>query len=276
MHGPLVSTGINFLSSELYRSPEERKTVAAAFDASENIRALSYIFKNNDFKIVYSGWMEDEVWLTQNSSLFDALTIQSQTELSSTVEFAGRKIQNNKEKLYFSIHKGMMEIEKYFKEDCTVLRMRSDIAIDIRKIKKCLSILSNYPDSIMIEYANPRNPYFVPDFLTLATLKTHLKLYSNLLDVYYENGGYHISSHIDHGIEFLGMQSKGELSDVICMEREVHDSMVWRGLPRYYAFNDGDISADLLFNCLINYPPNDTVPNILANMHPDLTGRHGQ
>ena len=273
LQGPLKSSGINFLTSELYRTPQEREKVRAVFDSCENIRALSYIFRSNGFKVVYSGWAEDEIWLNENSSLFDALRINSQNKLSSTVEFMGEQIQNNKEKLYFSIFQGLLEVENLVKNDCAVLRMRSDIAVDVKFIEKCLFHIVNYPNSIMIEYANPSNCYFVPDFLTVASLSTHKKLYSNLLQACSEFGGYHISSHIDHGIEFLGMKARGELSEVICMEREIYDSLVWRGLPRYYVPEQLNIGNSLLFNCLINYPSSDTVSSVVDGMHPELKGR---
>ena len=64
LHGPILSNGINFLSSEMHKSPDERKNIRANFDSSENIRLLSILYRFYGFKVIYSGWQEDEEWLT--------------------------------------------------------------------------------------------------------------------------------------------------------------------------------------------------------------------
>jgi hypothetical protein len=275
LHGPIQSIGINFLTSQLHAAPEDRNRVSAAFSAAENIRSLSHVFRGRGYKVVYSGWSEDQAWITQHQSLFDAYCINDQKELPDSVEFQGRLIQNNKEKLYFSLYQGLREIESVMGQDCTVVRLRSDVAVDVKEIDKLVLTCFNYPQSILVEFANPDNVLFVPDFITIADLATHSKLYRNLSRLCRQSGGHHISSHIDHGIEFLRMREQSELSQVICMTRALHDAMVWRGLPRYYAQTDGDPSEKLLFNCLINYPPGMNFEAMLKSLHPNLAGRPG-
>ena len=273
MHGPIVSHGINFLSSLLHASPEERERASVAFNAAENIRCLSHVFRSRGYKVVYSGWSDDTEWIQQHSYMFDAYCINDQKSLPNSVEFQGRRIQNNKEKLYFSLVQGLREIEGTIGKDCTVVRLRSDVAVDVNEIDKMVLTNASCPQSILVEYANPENVLFVPDFITIADLGTHLRLYENLRRVCRERGGYHISSHIDHGIEFLQMLEQGELSQVVCMSRALHDTMVWRGLPKYYAYASGDPSEKLLFNCLINYPSGMKSEETLKSIHPELAGR---
>jgi len=275
LHGPIDSVGINFLTSQLYVTSEDKKRVSSAFSAAENIRSLSHVYRSRGYKVVYSGWSEDETWITQHHSLFDAYCINDQKELPDSVEFQGRTIQNNKEKLYLSLYQGLREIERVIGKDCTVVRLRSDVAVDIKEIDKLMLTCFNYPQSILVEFAIPDNVLFVPDFITIADLATHSKLYGNLTSLCRKSGGHHISSHIDHGIEFLRMLEQGDLSQVICMSRALHDTMVWRGLPRYYAHTWGDPSEKLFFNCLINYPTGMNPEAILKSLHPDLAGRPG-
>lgn len=275
VHGPLESSGINFLTTHLCRTPEERKKASVLFNAEENIRSLSYVFRAKGFKIVYSGWTDDQAWLNANNELFDACCISNQEDIPDSVEFQGRLIQNNKEKLYFSIYQGLRVIEEKFR-DCTVVRLRSDVAVDVNEIDKMVQTASTYPNSILVEFANPENVLFVPDFITISGLQTHLKLYGNLARLSRESGGHHISSHIDHGIEFLSMKERGDLSHVICMSRNVHDSMVWRGLPRYYANYEKDLSEKLFFNCLVNYPSDMNSAEVLESINPEVTGRLGE
>jgi hypothetical protein len=271
LQGPLDSKGINFLTPELCGNSGDH--VFAQFDTRENIRALSYIFRNHGYRIVYSGWEEDRLWLSENSQLFDAVCVNNQDNIPNTCEFFGKNIQNNKEKLYFSIYQGLLEIQRKISENCLVLRLRSDVAVDIRQLEKFTPALLLYQDSIIIEYAKTDNTYFVPDFLTVASLDTHLRLYKNLIEICKRQGGYHISSHIDHGLEFLNMQLRGELSEVICMGSEVHNSIVWRGIPRYYANLKIDTSNVLLFDCLIKYPNGANIDSVIKSIHPELLGK---
>jgi hypothetical protein len=274
LQGPIESKGINFLTTQLYKTPEARIRVSGTFNAQENIRSLSYVFRSRGYKIVYSGWSEDAAWLNTNKDLFDACCISEQQDIPDSVEFQGRSIPNNKEKLYFSLHQGLRTVEREY-GDCMVVRLRSDVAVDVCEVDNMMQTAFAYPNSILVEYANPENILFVPDFITIAGLGLHLKLYGNLSKICRASGGHHISSHIDHGIEMLRLKERGELSHVICMSRQLHDSMVWRGLPRYYANYREDVSAKLFFNCLLNHPVGLNSEQVLQNMHPELAGRPG-
>jgi hypothetical protein len=273
LQGPIESVGINFFSERIYRTPEERKLVWAKYDCGENVRALSHVFRSFGYKIVYSAWSEDSDWIIKNANLFDAVCVNSQAEIASTVEFMGRPIQNNKEKLYRSIYAGLIEIQKQFGADCAIVRMRSDIAVDIREIEKAVEISEQFQSSFLVEYADQTNIFYVPDFITVGSLALTMSLYRNLISLCDRNESYHISSHIDHGIELFNLQEKGILKHLICMHKEVHDSMVWRGIPRFYGQAYTQSTVDLLFNCSVKYPSTHSVESIKAHMNPMLSGR---
>lgn len=273
LQGPLNSVGINFFTEGIYRTPEERQKVWASFNAAENIRALSYVFRAYGYKIAYSAWSEDSDWIVKNSELFDVYCINSQHEIPSTVEFMGRPIQNNKEKLYCGIYEGLRKIQSVYGNECVVTRIRSDLAVDVREVEKSVTLAGEYERSFFVEFADKRNMFYVPDFITIANIIVTLNLYRNLISLCEKNESYHISSHIDHGIELLNLKEKGLLEHLICMHRGIHDSMVWRGLPRYYGHAHNKSSEELLFDCVVNLPPDITVEKLKQQMHPELSGK---
>ena len=134
LHGPVISNGINFLTSEIYKTPDERKNVRVNYDASENIRLLSFIFKRYGYRIIYSGWQEDEEWLINNSHLFDGYCINNQNLYKEESNFLGKQIQNNKEKFIAGCLSGINYTINHFGNEGIVVRMRSDIAVDVNKI----------------------------------------------------------------------------------------------------------------------------------------------
>jgi hypothetical protein len=274
LHGPIKSFGINFLTSQIHESPEARKKASAMYCTEENIKSLIHIFRGNGYRIFYSAWAEDEKWFAANKDLFDFVCVSNQSSIPDSVEFQGRLIQNNKQKLYFSIRQGLAAIRREIGES-VVVRLRSDVAVDFHEVEKATVVARSYRKSFLIEYAKADNPLFIPDFITVGDVDTHLILYENLVNICKENGGYHISSHIDHGIQLLKMKSRSELSHVICMSRGLHESMVWRGLPRYYSNKDKEINKDLFFDCVLSYPENYDVESAIRGMHPQLRGRPG-
>jgi hypothetical protein len=273
LHGPIESTGINFFTAEVYRSPEQRCLVSAKYHAGENIRAISHIFRSHGYKVVYSAWEDDQDWIVSNKNLFDAYTINPQERIPSSCDFQGRLIPNNKEKLYRSIYYGIQTAEENFTSECTLIRLRSDVAVDVKFIEHAVHVSNQYTSSILIEYADKENILFVPDFITVSSLSLLKNLYENLILLCEKGESYHISSHIDHGIEILNLKEKGLLSNLICMDRAVYDSMVWRGIPKYFANIGKDASQNLLFNCLVKHPEHYTVANVLPTIPQELSGR---
>jgi hypothetical protein len=248
LHGPILSTGVNFYTAELKEKP------VGHFSCAENIRALSAVFRSRGYRIAYSAWLEDAEWIEENNHLFDCVIVGDQGVLTSKTEFYGKIIQNNKVKLYYGIYQGLLAVEKLFGSECSMIRLRSDVSVDPKLIEEELDKLSYYSESIFIEYADQENHLFVPDFICISKLGTQKILYKNLLDLCFKNGSYHISSHIDHGCEFVNLIYAGHLQNVICMAEEVHKTMVWRGIPRYFVENDLREKRNFLFNCLISYP----------------------
>ena len=273
LQGPVVSNGINFVTSHLYRTPEQRKPVRADFNAEENIRVLSHVFRARGYKIVYSAWKEDEDWIRRNEGLFDGFCVSDQSNFREDSPFMGRVIQNNKEKLYFGCHAGLNRVRELFGEDCWVLRMRSDIAVDPVLMDQEVLKLEQRPGLILIEYAEPANAYFVPDFLMLSAWSSQHHLYAHLTDVCARGVSYHISSHIDHGAAFLGLIEQGRIDAVGCMKAQVHLTMVWRGIPRYVLLALQDVREDFFFDCVLQYPGHVKLADLVRMIPKELSGQ---
>jgi hypothetical protein len=273
LQGPVVSNGINFVTSHLYRTPEQRKPVWACFNAEENIRMLSHVFRARGYKVLYSAWREDEAWITQNADLFDGYAVSDQTSFREDSRFMGRVIQNNKEKLYFGCLAGLLRASELFGQDCWVLRMRSDIAVDPVLMDQEILKLEGNPRSVIIEYADPRNPYFVPDFLMLSAWTSQYQLYAHLTDICARGISYHISSHIDHGAGFLKLLEDGAVVVIACMRAQVHMTMVWRGIPRYYLLALQDYREEYVFDCVLQYPAGVKLTDLVRMIPQELSGR---
>lgn len=273
LQGPIVSNGINFLTSHRFRTPEQRKPAWAVYNAQENIRALSHVFRARGYKVVYSAWTEDEDWIRQNADLFDGYCVSDQSNFREDSRFMGRVIQNNKEKLYVGCKAGLDRVREIFGEDCWVLRMRSDIAVDPALIDQELKTLAEHPRAVLIEYADPSNTYFVPDFLMLSAWATQHHIYAHLTDVCARGVSYHISSHIDHGAALLKLTQEGLIDLIVCMQAPVHLTMVWRGIPRFYVLALEDYREDYFFDCVIKYPSNVKLGDLIRMIPEEMTGR---
>jgi hypothetical protein len=274
LHGPILSNGINFLTADIYRTPQERKNVRVDYDAKENIRSLSILFKKYGFIIVYSGWEEDEAWLKSNESIFDGYCISSQNSFKNESDFLGEKIQNNKEKFIAGCLSGINHSINLFGLNNIVVRMRSDIAVDVRIINEEILKIVNLPKSFLIEYADPKNIFFVPDFIFISYIDMQLQVYQHLYEMYKLNSNaYHLSHHIDLGATFLKLKNEKNLEQLICMSQSLHESMIWRGIPRYYQKSYISNLESYYFNCLVNYPMNFTIEDLIRKIPPELSGK---
>lgn len=273
LQGPVQSTGINFVTTHLYHTPEQRRPVWAHFNAEENIRMLSHVFRARGYKVVYSAWQEDAAWIEANAHLFDGHVVSDQSNFREDSAFMGRVIQNNKEKLYFGCHAGLLRTRELFGEDCWVLRMRSDIAVDPALMDRELAKLRQNPRTVLVEYADPRNTYFVPDFLMLSGWRAQHEIYAHLTDVCARGVSYHISSHIDHGAAFLKLLEDGVVDHIACMAAPVHQTMVWRGIPRYYATALADYREAYFFDCVLQYPPRVKLQDLMRMIPKELSGQ---
>lgn len=274
LHGPILSNGINFLTSEIHKSPDERKNVRTNFDSSENIRLLSILFRKYGFKIIYSGWQEDEEWLNNNTHILDGFCVNDENLYKDESNFLGKPIQNNKEKFIAGCLYGINYSINLFGNESIVVRMRSDIAVDIKKICDEILKITHLPKALLIEYADPENIFFIPDFIFISNIKLQLDVYKHLSDLYKLNGSaYHLSHHIDLGATFLKFKLENKLEQLICMSQSFHESMVWRGIPRYYQKAFISNPKPYYFDCLVDYPINFTLDDLSKIIPPELSGR---
>jgi hypothetical protein len=271
LHGPILSNGINFLSSEIYRTPQDRKKVRNDFDCRENIRLLSILFKKYGFLIIYSGWQEDEKWLESNAHIFDGYCISNQNLYKDESEFLGKRIQNNKEKLIASCFAGINFAINKFGNNSIVVRMRSDMAVDIKKINEEIMKIIDLPKALLIEFADPENIFYVPDSIFISFIEPQLQIYQHLSDIYKtKGGGYHLSIHIDLGATFLKLKNEKKLGELICMSQSFYDTMIWRGIPRYYQKAYISKLENYWFDCIINYPAGYTLNDLIKMIPAEL------
>jgi len=274
LHGPILSNGINFLSSEMHKSPHERKNVRTNFDSSENIRLISILYKMYGFKVIYSGWQEDEEWLKNNAHLFDGYCVSNQNIYKDESVFLGRPIQNNKEKFIAGCLSGINYSLNLFGNDSIVVRMRSDLAVDIKKINEEISKITHLPKAFLMEYADPGNIFFVPDFIFISYIELQFQVYNHLYEMYTLNGyAYHLSHHIDLGATFLKLKNENKLDQLICMSQSLHDSMVWRGVPRYYQKAFITNFEYYYFDCIVDYPINFSLSDLIKSIPLELNGK---
>ncbi|HEX8606333.1 MAG TPA: hypothetical protein VF774_27065 [Pseudoduganella sp.] len=256
LHGPLNSVGTNLIVQRFYPDPVERKRSWAAFNCEQNIIALSVTFRALGFKICYSGWNEDRAWLEANSGLFDNLVIVDQSGLKEESMFVGRAVPNNKEKFYYSAWQGLCEIERATGSDALVFRLRSDIAV--RPDLAAAELDKVHPGSgrLMIEYLNAANMLAVPDFMLAGELRVMKTIYGDMFQRSRAGEDFHISSHIDHSLTYILLQQAGLVGEIQCMGRLLYDSMVWRGIPRYFEQTVAGADAQqLVFDALLAVPP---------------------
>lgn len=254
LHGALDSTGLNFFTKTQHETPEETGTAPAKYDCRENVRVLSRLFSAIGFKIIYSGWEDDTVWLNTNSELFDAIHVGTISELGNSQEPQDRLHPTDNERRYFSIYAGCLAAKQISSLDSTVVCLRSDVFLDHRSIDRNLTILNQVPNAFLIEYADLNKTYFVPEFVTAGSLGCHIELYDSLLNTCRESGRSGSPSDTDHGTHLSRLIDQGTISHVVCMDESIHRMMVWRGIPRYAAAGDNPPSRTLVFNCVLNYP----------------------
>lgn len=256
LHGPLNSVGTNLIVQRFYPDPVERKRSWAAFSCEQNIIALSVAFRALGFKICYSGWNEDREWLEANQGLFDCLAIADQTGLKEESMFIGRAVPNNKEKFYYSAWQGLCEIERMLGPDVLVFRLRSDIAVrpDLAAVE--LDKVQPGSGRLMIEYLNTENMLAVPDFMLATELRVMKTIYGDMFRRSRAGEDFHISSHIDHGLTYILLQQGGLVGEIRCMGRAIYDSLVWRGIPRYFEQTvAGQDEKHHVFDVLLDVPP---------------------
>lgn len=233
LHGPLSSDGINLVSQHVKTSIEGRRELWFPFDCRPNIVAMTQAYRQLGYRVVYSGWNDDRAWLEACSELFDGLILSDQSTLKSEDRMGTTVYPNNKDKLFFSVAKGLDEVRRLYGDDAVVLRLRSDCAVkpELMTLEIGKSVLA--PQAILVEYLNTDRIFVIPDFMMVARAGLMHALYQEMFERSIRGQAYHISSHIDICLTLVGMRQQGRVSSVQTMSRPLFDSLVWRGVPRY-------------------------------------------
>lgn len=273
LHGLLESKGINAVVHELFKSfPPGYPETYAAFDCRQIIISMAYVFRAMGYKVVYSGWQEDEEWIRASGVMFDHIVISDHTRLKDYSIFGGKSILNNKEKLYYISLQGMRTIRENIGDDAIVFKLRSDVTVDHREIDLNMSRLLAGAGDILIEYCDVNNMYSTPDFMLAGEVKVLEAIYDKLYQDSVNNTCVHVSSHVDHTFAYLTLQEAGLIRYIIAMTRGVHDSVVWRGMPRYLSQILPGFDEGKAFDSLFQINSALKVAQLAATIPPELRG----
>ena len=272
LHGPVKASGINPITQNIARDSHSRTLISEPFDAGSTIHALSYVFKVQGWKIMYSGWEEDGPWLRSKSDYFDHVVISDQTVLPSETVFRGVPIQNNKEKLYSGVMRGAQAARDVFGEDALVFRLRSDVSVHYAYAMVEMLRLEKNPNCVMIEYMDMTKPFSMPDFMNAASAKILAAVYQHLFERSRAGNPYHISSHVEHSLAYMYLQEQGVIADMLCMGRQLYDTVVWRGIPRYLENVFEGFAKDLYFGGKVDRNPDVKVADLVALMRHEDKG----
>lgn len=267
MHGPTLMP-FRPPYPELWSYPN------VAYDSRTGITLMARAFRALGFKIAFSGWEEDGDWLRENAALFDFVAISDQHRLHTQSNFYGSPIANNKEKLYYAVLAGVRAIRAGLGDDAVVYRVRSDATVHQGHIALHVSQIRRHSGDIMIEYCDAKNMFSTPDFMLLGEVAVLDAIYTALYDNSRAGTSYHVSSHIDHTLTYLALKEAGVVGRIICMNKDVYNSVVWRGLPRHFEEIDPNLSATRGFGIEILPGGGLTVEQLGAQIAPGASGKH--
>jgi len=272
LHGPLRSTGINSVTQQLFKTEDVRAKGVFPFQAEANTFALSTVFRAHGYKIVYSGWDDDREWLEANRELFDVLVLSDQSNLKDKDVRQGFVIPNHKERFFFGVYRGLEAVQQHYGADAVVFRLRSDMAVRVELAQEEINKAIVKPGILLIDYLDPANLLRFPDFMTCGRVKTVLALFQDMALRSIAGEGYHVSSHIEHGLTAARLQQEGVIGEIGSMSRALFDSLVWRGIPRYleYGFTD---YQEMAFGMIFTVPPNLNLQEYIDNIPAVLSGR---
>jgi hypothetical protein len=248
--------------------PEQLFYPYVAHDCRPGITLMARAYRALGFKIAYSGWEEDAEWLRENAGLFDFVAVSDQHRLRTESTFFGEVIANNKEKLYYSVLAGVRAIRAGLGDDAVVFRVRSDVMVHQRHVAAHMALLQRHSGDVMVEYCSVENMYSTPDFMLLAEVGVMDLIYTELYERSRAGTSYHISSHVDHTLTYLALKERGVLGNIICMHRVVHDSVIWRGLPRHFEETDPALQAKRGFGMVLSMGDGATLAQVLAVISP--------
>lgn len=242
------------------------------YDSRPAIGLMAQVFRRLGFKVAYSGWQEDGEWLEANRQLFDFIAVSDQHQLNTESAFFGKTIGNNKEKLYYASLRGLQAIRQGLGDDAVVYRLRGDVTVHQGHVAAHVARIARGSGDIMIEYSDVSNMYFTPDFMLTGEVAVLEAIYASLFARSAAGTSYHVSSHVDHTLTYLALQQAGVVGRIISMGREVHDSMVWRGIPRHFQEADPRLGASRSFSSEMRIHPSLTVEHLIAQIPAGATG----
>lgn len=244
-----------------------------AYDARYCISETSRVFRALGYKIVYSGWLEDEEWLNANRVLFDYLVVSDQHQLNTESSYFGSTIGNNKDKLYYAALRGLQLIRAELGDHALVFRVRADATVHQGLIDAHLTRIALGSGDLMIEYCNVSNMLSTPDFLLLGESGVMTTLYEGMFQRSVSGAAYHVSSHIDHMLSYLLLQQQGLVGQIVCMSRQLYDTLLWRGMPRYFHDAiDPSFLTKLAFDTAVVLPDGVRVEDLIASIPAAATG----
>ena len=244
------------------------------YDSRPGIVLMARVYRAIGFKIAFSGWEEDSEWLRENAELFDFVAVSDQHTLNTESNYYGKVIGNNKEKLYYAALAGIRAVRAALGDDAIVFRLRADVTVHQAHVAMQVAQVQRGSGDIMIEYMDVQKIHSTPDFMLLGEVAVLDAIYTSLYERSRAGDAYHVSSHVDHTMTFLALQEQGVVGRIISMRKEVHDSVVWRGIPRHFQEFDPSLHATRSFGTELALSGGLTVAQLLDQIDPGVSGKN--
>lgn len=273
LHGPTQSTGIVSVLEKEYKERTGEIGPYAPYDGRANILAMALVYRACGFKVAFAGWHEDRDWLQEHIAYFDCAITQDQHQLNTDSTFFGQRIANNKEKLYFISLRGLQLVRQHYGDEAQVFKLRCDVVVDQRAASANLERLRHSPRDIAIEYIRTDNMFSSPDFMVMGRAGVQERIFDHLYRNSAAGTSFHVSSHVDHTFTYLTLQEQGHIDQIRSMTRDVFDSVVWRGIPRYLQTVDPAYARFFSFDSAMQIHPGVTVAQLVALIAPEVSGK---
>lgn len=235
MQGPLVSTGRDYFTQfALIRQLLSEAESLIPFDATPNIRRSAHFFRQLGYKIIYTGWSDDQVALEKLSGCFDVLQILDRNEPPEGTPLNARftLIRDSRLPMYQAIAAGAHAAVENFGPNCACLRLRSDLWINPLLITPYVNLLArtDRAGTLLTTYLM-RNDHrrSLPDFVLGGLAERLGGLFSRLHDRTVEQRSHHANIHVEMMIELMAANSGFE--SIVTSNQAVLESLVWRGCP---------------------------------------------
>lgn len=244
------------------------------YDSRPGIVLMARVYRAIGFKIAFSGWEEDGEWLRENAELFDFVTVSDQHILHTESNYYGKVIGNNKEKLYYAALAGIRAVRAALGDDAIVFRLRADVTVHQAHVAMQVVQVRRGSGDIMIEYMDVSKIHSTPDFMLLGEVAVLDAIYTGLYERSRAGEAYHVSSHVDHTMTYLALQEQGVVGRIISMNKAIHDSVIWRGIPRHFQEVDPSLHATRAFGAELALSGGLTVTQLLEQMDPGVSGKN--